>query len=57
MKGESPSRKLIEHKNEERLNKLINSNKRLAVKLGVSQKHKMYGDEYLKESLLKVKNA
>ena len=56
--------KLVEQRNEERLNKLINSNKRLAKKLGGGenefipfniQKSKLFGDEYLKESLLKGK--
>jgi hypothetical protein len=56
--------KKVEQKNEERLHRLVASNKRLASRLDNEQnefipyhmsKMKVDGDEYLKKSLLKVK--
>ena len=52
LRQEGHSKKLIEQKNEERINKLINSNKKLALKLGEKNsliphnlpKSKLFGD-------------
>ena len=66
VKQQSINLKQTEMKNEERLSKMIASNHRLAAKLGGAEneflplqfnRSKAYGDEYLKESLLRIKKT